>query len=520
MIDQTGLVSVIDKLITQDQKQRSVSCGTLVKALILNGLGFTQRRLYLCSSFFEDKPIDLLLGADIKADHINDDALGRCLDKLYDYGLSELFSTLSATAVKSLGLSLSSLHQDTTSFHLDGHYNSDAPRDETTILITRGYSRDHRPELNQVILNLICASGSGIPVHMQAVSGNQNDQKTLQETIKAHLANLQNDYDFDYYVADSALYNGESLQALATQRWITRVPERIKEAQECKASAKTSSFEPIDDNYSYITKTSGYAGMAQRWLIIHSKQAALRETKSIEKRVQKQVQTALKTFKALARERFACQADAQKAAKTFAKNHPCLELTKLEIATFERYQKAGKPKAADKPVLSYGLKAQVNPCQEYLQKQLEQAGIFILATNELDTKKLSDQEILLTYKAQQTSVEKGFRFLKDPQFMASTLFVKKPQRVEAILFVMTLCLMVYAALEWRIRQVLVLSGSSLPDQKGKPTQKPTARWTFALFKGIHTLEVENKILILNLKDYHLSIIRLMGDKYQYYYKLN
>lgn len=92
-------------------------------------------------------------------------------------------------------------------------------------------------------------------------------------------------------------------------------------------------------------------------------------------------------------------------------------------------------------------------------------------------------ELLATYKAQQT-VERGFRFLKSPEFLTSSLYLKKPERIEALLMVMTCSLMIYAALEHRIRKGLVAQGRSVPDMKKKPTQKPTARWIFLCFGGI------------------------------------
>ena len=62
-------------------------------------------------------------------------------------------------------------------------------------------------------------------------------------------------------------------------------------------------------------------------------------------------------------------------------------------------------------------------------------------------------KMLSTYKEQQ-SVEKGFRFLKSPDFLTNSIFLKKPERIEALLMVMTTCLMIYASLEHQIRKKL------------------------------------------------------------------
>ena len=117
------------------------------------------------------------------------------------------------------------------------------------------------------------------------------------------------------------------------------------------------------------------------------------------------------------------------------------------------------------------------------------------------------------------SIEKGFKFLKDPQVLASSFFVNKPQRVEALLFVMTLCLLIYAALEQRIREKLQQSEQTLPNQLGKPTNKPTARWIFACFVGIHLLHIDQrKKIILNLRELHHKVLKLLGEPYLKYYQ--
>jgi transposase len=104
--------------------------------------------------------------------------LGRCLDALYDAGVSELYQKIGDKAVGHLKLPCEFTHLDSTSFHYDGKVNSDedAP---TAIQITKGYSRDHRPQLNQVVLNLICENLYGIPVYMQAQSDNINDVESI-----------------------------------------------------------------------------------------------------------------------------------------------------------------------------------------------------------------------------------------------------------------------------------------------------------------------------------------------------
>jgi len=170
-----NLANIIDQALGTSE-HRQVSFGNLFVAMIINGLGFTGRTLHMYSEYFSDKPLDRLIGPGIKPEHSNDDALGRCLDALYDYGVSPLYQNIGEAVVNYLDLPCHSVHLDSTSFHYDGVEKlSDTEDVIHPIHITKSYSRDHRPDLNQVVLNLICENQSGIPVYMKPASGNIND---------------------------------------------------------------------------------------------------------------------------------------------------------------------------------------------------------------------------------------------------------------------------------------------------------------------------------------------------------
>jgi transposase len=161
------------------------------------------------------KPTARLISPRVAPAQLNDDALGRALDTLYKYGVTELYSLLAVRAAKRLGLTPTFVHLDTTSFHVDGRYNSDEAPDEQVVHITRGYSRDHRPDLNQVMLELIVEHQAGIPVLMKPLSGNSSDGQEFGHVVKEHIAQLHTTYGTTYLVADSALYSAENLQQLA-----------------------------------------------------------------------------------------------------------------------------------------------------------------------------------------------------------------------------------------------------------------------------------------------------------------
>src|SRR5262249_31404395 len=141
----------------------------------------------------------------------------------------------------------------------------------------------------------------------------------------------------------------------------------------------------------------------------------------------------------------------------------------------------------------------------------------MLATNELDECVLSPQALLAGYKGPKQA-ERGFRFLKDRRFLASSLYLKRPPRSMALLMVMTVCLVVYAAWEHRIRTTLREHKATFPDQKGQSIQNPTARWVFQYFVGIHLLLLPGEWpLVRNLTDTHEHLLRLLGHPYKAFY---
>lgn len=173
---------------------------------------------------------------------------------------------------------------------------------------------------------------------------------------------------------------------------------------------------------------------------------------------------------------------------TFEKGLRLTRVSDGHIVSTPFYRGKGRPRQNQEPAgHHYFIEGQLASLPEVLCARLRQKSCFILATNDLDEQRLDNSRLIDIYKKDQQKVERGFRFLKDPRFMASTLFLKSPTRIMALMMVMTLCLMVYAALNWRIRQSLQNSKQTFPHQHGKPNNKPTARWVFQFFSGIHLL---------------------------------
>ena len=517
MYDELGIGARIDALVQSETTRRDVSIGILCKALVLNGLGFTQRTLYMVSSFFAGKPIEVLLGAGVEATQLNDSVLGRALDDLHAYGCTKLFSELTPLICERLALTPRFVHMDSTDFHLDGQYNAEHPPEEGSQLLhlTKGYSRDHRPDLNQVVLNLIAENQAGIPLHMEALKGNSNDKTSFRKTIATYVEQLQTVTGFTYLVTDSAGYTYETIAAYSEQvYWISRVPETLKASQALIASPE--GLQPLMPGYHYRRIYTEQDGVRQRWLLIFSEEAYQREVKTLKKTYRKRSLIEYKAFLKLSKQPFTCKPDALKALAKFAKQCSYLAINTLPCEKIPYYTAKGRPAKDSEPAgYHYHICADVSCRLEDYQSAAERKGKFVIATNELDQASLPDVEVLLAYKGQ-AKVERGFRFLKDPQFIASSLFVKKPERVEALLFIMTLCLTVYAALEYKLRQQLEQQEETLPNQLGKPIQNPTMRWVFALFSGVHLLYgmPETDILVLNLKPIHNKVLILLGDRYK------
>jgi len=173
-----------------------------------------------------------LLGDGVEAEHLNDDALGRALDAVHTYGPEMLYGQLAAQTVKRLGLSCQIGHIDSTRFHVDGIFNSDQEAPERVIYITQGYSRHHRPDLNQVTLQLISEHQAGIPLWMDALRGYSSDKNSFRQTLNAHLDQLPNGVGLSLIVADSALYTAKTFQDLGDFPWISRITETIGGTQE------------------------------------------------------------------------------------------------------------------------------------------------------------------------------------------------------------------------------------------------------------------------------------------------
>lgn len=155
--------------------------------------------------------------------------------------------------------------------------------------------------------------------------------------------------------------------------------------------------------------------------------------------------------------------------------------------------------------LQWQIKVTVRVNFGQVMQDILRKACWIVGTNILEPAQLSDQTLIETYK-DQGGVERGFRFLKDPLFLASSVLVKKPERIMALSLIMVSCLLLYRLAEFRLRARLAETAQTIPDQIQKPTARPTMRWVFRCFEGIERLYIHafssSRTLVLRLQPTH------------------
>lgn len=319
MFDELGIGEVIDRATQQNPETRLVTAGHAVKAMVLNGLGFVNQQRYLVPRCFQDNPLARLWAPWLsEATHLHDETRGRALDTLDACDVTALYSLMAAPAAERLGLAAPCAHLDRTSFHVDGRYHSDEEPAEQVVHITQGDSRDHRPALNQVRLELILEHQAGIPVLMNPLSGHSREAQEFGRIVKEHMAQLQTTYGTTYLGADRALSSEANLPQLAkTQsKWMTRVPATVPDAHATLAQADLQTMAPLTEGYRDPLLSSTSGGVAQRWVRIYSAHRPPPAQHTVGRQLRTQGEQEVQAFQQLCRTTFAGEADAQQALAT------------------------------------------------------------------------------------------------------------------------------------------------------------------------------------------------------------
>ena len=416
IIDEIGIVEIINEQLGI-KPQEKLNNGIIVKSIILNALGFVSRPLYLFTQFFNDKATEHLFGEGIVAEDFNDDKIGRVMDKLYQFGLTNIFLLIALTALKKYEIDNKYSHLDSTSISLQGDYEicqtvTAENLEPTPMKIVHGYSKDKRPDLKQFLINLIASGDGGVPLFLECGNGNDNDKAKFAQL----LSNFKKQIDFDsIFVADSALYTADNLLVIEHLKWITRVPLSIKAAQFYVRETPDSEFIKTDrEGYKAVEKAhrprrgflgvrteqaeSNYAGIKQKWIIIESAARKESDLKQLSKKIIKDEAKANSLVTSLSQKKYKNRTEIKAVFDCEQKKLKYHDLVLKDVA-----------KTTDKKSKKIVYKARIvlEKKSDKIEADKKKAGRFILATNVLEN--LSPSDILTAYKGQQ-SCERGFRF--------------------------------------------------------------------------------------------------------------
>jgi transposase len=218
--------------------------------------------------------------------------------------------------------------------------------------------------------------------------------------------------------------------------------------------------------YKIAEKTSEYSKIKQRWLIVESEARKNASIKQINKQVKKQEENVKAALCKLSRQKFACQADAEIAINQLSDSWKYHQITETECREKALNKTRIKAQRTNTETIKYQINGKIQTRKSVREAETIKAGRFILATNIIEKTEISQRQILEEYKEQQSN-ERGLRFLKDPLFFTSNVFVKNPERVEAIAMIMGVCLLVYNLAQRKLRQELESANETVRNQVKK-----------------------------------------------------
>jgi len=492
-----GLTQTIDAMATWDDSQCTLSPGLRVEAIIINTL-MNRRPLYRLEQFFAGMDVSKLFGPGVTASALNDDAMGRALDKLAEAGAGEVYGTVALQAVCHEGVSIDVLHADTTSVSVQGAYTTNGQDDD--LWLTFGHSKDQRPDLKQFMYGLGVTKDQ-VPVCGDVLHGNTSDKAWNLRMIKQVRERWRKAADM-VYVADSSLVSGPNLQALREQglRFISRLPATFSLAGELKDRAwEEGNWQHLGALsqrrqaavYRRQTYTERLNGELYRFIVIHSSQLDGRKAKSMERRLGAAERELEQAMKELARRKFACEPDAHEAWRDFMKEKrdECFQCTYTVRSQEQLTKRAvrGRPPqgyvSARERVFS--LVPAMSRDEDRIADLKARASCFVLITNILSDPEWPDAAIVREYK-EQTVVEQHFAFIKNPKIVGP-IYLKNPARIHALAYVFLMAVLVYSLIQRRVRLALRDSGKPIEVYDKRSSLEPTGRSILEHFSSVNVV---------------------------------
>lgn len=505
VIHDLNLIDLIDEKIPGNYK---ISTGKAVAAMILNGLGFTDRPLSLTPEFFEEISLSRLIGENVTSQDLNRHRLGRCLDDIHEYGTNSFYAEIASVVALKEKINIKTLNCDTSSFSVTGKKYEDT--DENEIKITKGFSKDHRPDLPQIIAELVVSPDGGVPLVLCNHSGNTNDNIIFKERCKKLSEGMS--HFKGKIIADSKLYTEGNSEYLKKLNFITRIPETIKDVKNLISNCiEKNEWIELKDHYFAQETCITHYDIKQKWIVFYSLESLERASHTIDKNIKKEAEDIKKVLNELKKSKFNCKNDAQALLLKNAARWKFHMLNEYSFKEIEKHSKGGRPaKNTIAEEKYYTLNADFAQNLEKIETHKKSKACFVLGSNDTNI----DMNILLEEYKTQGSVERGFRFLKDPIFFTSSFFLKNTGRIDGLLSIMTLALLVYSIAERRIRAALSRSENEFIDPIYGKTRKLTMRRAMQMMFNIN--EVTNiingtlKIVITGITELRSKLISMIS----------
>ncbi|RCS34369.1 IS1634 family transposase [Heyndrickxia coagulans] len=527
LCDEIELEKTINNLVKWDSVRCHISPGTRIKALVLNIL-CSGKPLYKVHEFYQNLDSEMLFDTSISPDQLNDDALGRALDYLYKAEAWKVYSTLALKALKKLNLPIGVLHNDTTSISVYGEYKQ--PK-EDGLQITYGYSKAHRPDLKQIVLGM-GVTPERIPILAKVENGNTSDKSWNVEFIQKMRKILSHeDWKNLIYQADSALITTENLAEIQQQNlsFISRLPDTFGLSTELKKEAwllnnweRVGSLSNKKDAAIYQIQAfeRQIQNLPYRFLVVHSNNLDQRKEKTLNRAIEKEEIQLKKEIEKLSKVIFHCKEDALEAIQSFKKKQKasyfCYKLNVQMSDQPIKRKKRGRPKKDEQTKREQIYQIQLESFEkdhDFIENKKKMLSTFVLITNKLDEETLSNQEVLRVYKGQ-SAAETRFRLIKDSQ-MIDAIYLKTPERVEALGIVYVMALLIYGILEYRVRKELKEKNLSLILKGKRKLSQPTGQALLEQLEDITVILInqnQQKIRLLpdNIDSQAKKIIELCG----------
>jgi transposase len=505
--DRLGLVKLINELVPSEM---SLEPGFYFLGMVLDTLS-GRNPLYRLEEFFEDQDTELLLGKKVDAKRFNDINVGRFIDQVFGVGAVKIFKVISVRAVSEFGLNCRHVHFDTTSRSVYGEYE---PYGNDPFEITYGHSKDHRPDLKQFLISMLCVDRN-VPVFGKIEDGNASD-KSLNNDVLSEISKYMAVHGLGsgafIYVADSAAVTKKNLEAMGKDiLFISRLPANYKECGRVIkdavskdawedigviAETKPTQKRPAAYYKSYETEVTLY-DESYRAVVIHSSAHDKRRQKRIERELAKEKKVITEKCNAVVRFEYFCREDAEAAANRLSKESCSYYEISTRVEEKPLYGRGRPRKDGFREVkeMRYLVSAKVSENQDAVSTFRKEAGCFVMLTNvprETQEEEMGydSKAILKTYK-EQYGIEQDFGFLKDP-VIVNSVFLKKPERIEVLGLILLTSLLIWRLMERSMRQYVEQTGEKLPGWKYKPTDRPTSFMMTIKFMGLAVIKIRNE----------------------------